>query len=289
MQEAEVARAVAAARSIASALGLKVDDATVAHNSNKLTVRLAPCGVLARVAPLAHQNLQFEIELAGRLAEIGSPVAALAPGLEPRVHARDGFAVTLWTYYEPAPPSDISPADYAGALARLHAGLRALDVPSPHFTDRVAEAQHLVASCDLTPALGEADRALLAGALQELRQAVGRRAAPGQLLHGEPHPGNLLVTAGGPRFIDFETCCRGPVEFDLAHAPEAVGARYPGADQALLSDCRGLVLAMVAAWRWDRTDQFPDRESARGYLLRALRQGPPWPTLDTLMEASRRL
>ena len=80
----------------------------------------------------------------------------------------------------------------------------------------------------------------------------------GQLLHGEPHAGNLLATAHGPLFIDLETCCRGPVEFDLAHAPPAVDEHYPGADLALARRCRLVVLAMVTTWRWDRDDQLPD-------------------------------
>ena len=42
MQASEVSRAVAAAMSIASALGLTVDDAIVLHNSNKLALRLLP-------------------------------------------------------------------------------------------------------------------------------------------------------------------------------------------------------------------------------------------------------
>lgn len=283
MRATEVSRAVAAAKSIATLLGLRVDDAFVLQNSNKLAVRLSPCEVFARVAPLAHQELQFEIELARRLAEMGSPVAGLDPRVEPQVYELDGFAATLWTYYQPLTPPDILPADYAIAIERLHAGMRKLDVASPHFTDRVAEAQHLVASRDLTPALTDADRELLVDALRELRQAIADRAAPEQLLHGEPHPGNLLATNNGPLFIDFETCCRGPVEFDLAHAPKAVGECYRDIDQDLLSNCRGLVLAMVAAWRWDRGDQFPDGEREGRDLLRALRQGSPWPTLDALV------
>jgi hypothetical protein len=127
---------VAAAMSIASSLGLTADDAIVLQDSNRLTVRLLPCDVLARVAHVAHQVAQFEIELAQRLAESGSPVAALEPRVEPRVYERDDFAVTLWTYYEPASPQAVSPADYASALERLHAGLRKLDVRAPHFTDR---------------------------------------------------------------------------------------------------------------------------------------------------------
>src|SRR5262245_59515694 len=102
MQASEVQRAAAAAMSTASSLDLTVADAIVLQDSNRLTLRLLPCDVLARVAPVAHQVAQFEIELAQRLATSESPVAALEPRVEPRVYERDGFVVTLWTYYEPA-------------------------------------------------------------------------------------------------------------------------------------------------------------------------------------------
>jgi hypothetical protein len=49
--------------SIASSLGLTVDDAIVLQDSNRLAPRLLPCDVLARVAPVEHQVAQFEIEL----------------------------------------------------------------------------------------------------------------------------------------------------------------------------------------------------------------------------------
>ena len=123
MQASEVPRAVAAAMWTASSLDLTVDDAIVLHDSNKLTLRLLPCDVLARVAPVAHQVAQFEVGLAQRLAESGSPVAALEPRVDPCVYERDGFVVTLWTYYEPATLRQVSPADYAGALERRRASL----------------------------------------------------------------------------------------------------------------------------------------------------------------------
>jgi hypothetical protein len=283
MQPAEIRRALAAARSIVSALGLPVDDAIVLHNSNKLTVRLLPCDIAARVAPAAHQVAQFEIGLAQRLGETGSPVAALDPRADPRVYERDGFDVTLWTCYEPGPDGEVSPAGYAHALERLHAGMRQLEVRTPHFTDRVEEAQRLVGSSDLSPDLADADRELLITSLRSRLRAVAGRGAAEQVLHGEPHPGNVLSTASGPVFIDFETCCRGPVEFDVAHVPEAASERYAAADEDLLGECRGLVLAMVAAWRFDRGDQFPDRQRAARLLLSALRRGPPWPPLDAVM------
>jgi Ser/Thr protein kinase RdoA (MazF antagonist) len=284
MQASDVPRAVAAATSTASALDLAADDAIVLQDSNRVVLRLVPCDVVARVAPMAYQaSAEFEVELARRLAEIESPVAALEPRVEPRVHVRDGFVLNLWTYYESVPPREVPPADYAHALERLHAGMREIDLTTPHFTDRVAEAQQLVASRDQTPALVDADRELLTNTLQSLRRAIGERGAAEQVLHGEPHPGNVLNTKHGLLFIDLETCCRGPVEFDLAHVPEAVSARYPGVDQELLLECRIIVLAMVAAWRWDRGDHYPNGRQAGRELLNALREGPPFPTLDAVM------
>ncbi|MFE3598772.1 phosphotransferase [Streptomyces sp. NPDC059142] len=242
----------------ASSLGLSVDDAIVLQDSNRLTLRLLPCDVLARVAPVAHQAAQVEVELAQRLAGAGCPVAVLDPRVEPRVHERDGFTVTLWTYYAPVTPREIPPADYADALQRLHASMRALDVPAPRFTDRVEHARRLVADRDRTPELADADRRLLGDTLRSLRRAIDERGAPEQLLHGEPHPGNVLSTENGLLFMDLETCCRGPVEFDLAHAPEEVARHCPGVDRDLLRECRILVLAMITTWRWDRDDQLPD-------------------------------
>jgi hypothetical protein len=80
MQVSEVSRAVVAAMSVASSVDLTVDDAIVLHDSNKLTVRVMPCDVLARVAPVAHQVAQFEVELAQQLLESGcSRVHYVAP------------------------------------------------------------------------------------------------------------------------------------------------------------------------------------------------------------------
>lgn len=281
MEAPDVTRAVAAATSVAASLGLPASDAMVLHNSNRVALRLTPCDVLARVAHAGDGAAELEVGLAQRLAEVGCPVGLLEPRVEPQVYSRDGFEVTLWIYYEPVAPH-VSAVDFARALERLHAGMREADVPGPRFTDRVAEAEDIVASRDLSPGLADADRAFLSSRLGQLRRAIDDRGAAEQLLHGEPHPGNVLSTTDGPLFIDLQTSCRGPVEFDLAHVPAAVCEHYPGIDQGLLEECRQLVIAMVAAWRWDRGDQFPDGRRFGEEFLRLLREGPPWPTLDTV-------
>jgi hypothetical protein len=257
MEVPEVRRAVAAATSIAAGLDLPVDEAIVLNNSNKLALRLLPCNAMARVAPDGGEGARFEINVARQLADTDAPVAALEPRVKPRVYEQGGFAVTFWTYYPPIGPDVVSPRGYADALERLHAGMRTVDVTAPHFTDRVAEAQGLVASRDRTPSLGDDDRSMLDRALRDLTVAIRDRGAFEQLLHGEPHPGNVLNTDTGLRFIDLETCCRGPREFDLAHVPAAVSDHYPDIDRPLLRDCRTLMLAMIATWRWDRDDQLP--------------------------------
>jgi thiamine kinase-like enzyme len=147
--------------------------------------------------------------------------------------------------------------------------MRRLDVTTPHFTDRVAEAQQLVANRERTPALADADRELLTNTLGRVSSAISRRGIREQLLHGEPHLGNLLRTRKGLLFIDFETCCRGPVEFDIAHGllPSEEGRmltagevleHYPGANRDVIEQCRILIWAMITTWRWRRDDQLPN-------------------------------
>lgn len=271
-----------AATLLAGALDLRVNDVVVIHNSNKLALRLLPCDVFARVALVGQEVSALEVELAQRLAAIGSPVAALEPRVDPRVYEGDGFAVTLWTYYEAVTPDQVSPAEYADALHRLHAGMRNVELATPNFMERAARAVQLVANRDETPALAEADRHLLLGTLQSAREEIHSRGTTEQLLHGEPHPGNVLSAQVGPLFIDFETCCRGPIEFDVAHVPDEVSAHYPDVDQVLLEECRRIVLAMVAAWRWDVRDEFPNGDQHGRDILTLLREGPPWPALGAL-------
>ncbi|WP_055530411.1 phosphotransferase [Streptomyces graminilatus] len=271
MEPGELRRAVEAGRATASELGLRACDATVIHNSDRVALRLLPCDVLARVAPAKQlADSEFEAEIARRLAAVDAPVAELDARVEPRVHSRAAFAISYWTYYEPV-GSGIAPADYADVLRRHHAALRQTDIDAPRFTDRVAMALREVNDHERSPELPDSDREFLSDTLSALSAEIGTDEAGDQLLHGEPHPGNLLNTRRGPLFADLATCCRGPIEFDLAHAPEEVGEHYAGADPALIHRCRALNWAMFSAWRWRRTDQMPDRSHWRAEGLNRLR------------------
>ena len=258
IQTSERSRATAAALSVAAGLVLAVDDTIVLHDSNKLTLRLLPCDVLARVAPVEHQVAQFEIELARLLAESGCPVAALEARVEPRVYERDGFAVTLWTSTNPwgprSPRQPTTPVRSSGYTPACASSM------SPRRTSRTGSSR---LSSSLPAAIALRRLATRTGSSSATRcENCGEQSATATPLSSYCTASRTLETCSrtknGLLFIDLETCCRGPVEFDLAHAPAEVTAHYPNVDQDLLRDCRTLVLAMITTWRWDRDDQLPN-------------------------------
>lgn len=73
-------------------------------------------------------------------------------------------------------------------------------------------------------ALAEHDRLVAAAGEQRSRMV---------LTHGEPHPGNLVRTADGPRLVDWDTAMIGPPERDLwlvdARSGGAASAEYAAA------------------------------------------------------------
>lgn len=286
MHPAAAARACHAATELVRSLGLAVDEVADLHDSNRLTVRLLPCDLVARIGPLELGGSQVEVDRALCLVEAGAPVGPLDPRTPPQVHVGDGVEITLWTYCPPASRPELPPAEYAGALVRLHTAMRRAHLDALPLTGRVGSALELVEDPERTPLLTDPDRAFLRDTLRELGEAVCRRGTQ-QPLHGEPHPGNVLDTPGGPVFIDLETCCTGPVEFDLAHAPGQVADHYPGVDTKLLEDCRILSRALVTTWRWDREDSLPDGQllgvgwldQVRTLMAHRRRSDPPRPTL----------
>jgi hypothetical protein len=65
-----------------------------------------------------------------------------------------------------------------------------------------------------------------------------------------------VLLGAGTRLLDDDD--RGPIELDVAHAPEAVGEHYPGADHDLMHHCRILTRALFTTWRLRHDDQLPN-------------------------------
>lgn len=118
------------------------------------------------------------------------------------------------------------------------------------FSQELEDVAECLGDRRFAPELRGPDRNLLIRALGECALGDGFREA---VLHGSPHRYNILNVEGKPRFIDFETVCHGPVEWDLAHLEPDVANGYPGSvDQELLARCVTLVSAKTAAWCWAR-------------------------------------
>ena len=90
----------------------------------------------------------------------------------------------------------------------------------------------------------------------------------GRVIHGSPHRMNIVVVAGTPRFIDFETVGLGPVEWDVAHLEPEVARNYPGhLDEETLDHCRMMISASTSTWCWGGLERGPDiREHAERHL-----------------------
>jgi Ser/Thr protein kinase RdoA (MazF antagonist) len=227
-------RALGAAVAVAEAQGLRFSAPVVLADGSNLLVHLRPAPVVARV-PTAiaavrrgSGHLGREVAVAGFLAARGAPVVAPAAGNDPGPHEHDGLPVTFWELAERTDaPLDASAA--GRALRACHEALEdyAGDLPE-HAIYREARAilDRLIAGGALSPA----DAALARRAGTELDAAIDGLDVPLQALHGDAHLGNVIQTARGPLWNDWEDTFRGPRAWDLAclEAAARVFGQEPG-------------------------------------------------------------
>ncbi len=257
------AAAVSSALAAGRRFGLATDSAEVLHERSNVLVRMGP--VVARVPattrllrPDATAWLERDVALSAYLTERG--VRVVSPTADPPAgpHFAEGLPVTLWHWTPHDPDHRHGPDETAASLARVHAASRGYpgELPSRgpvgELLDTVARSGSLLD--------GFADRI---GAETE-RLAALLPSGPVQPLHGDAHPGNLIETADGPCWLDFEDTWRGPLEWDLAilarqGGPEFLAA-YPGeADEAVLATCTQLRSLFAVAWRFLLAHRFPHR------------------------------
>ena len=153
----------------------------------------------------------------------------------------------------------------------LHDAIFDCPIELPPLWERLDRAQAVADDSAASPALPDDDRRFLARSLRDLRSAFQRLQLPERPLHGGPHQSNLLHTAEGPRWIDFDTVCRGPAEWDLAHLPEEAAASFPEIRSDALALARRLVGAEVAVWCWHTYGRAPEVDEAAHFHLARLR------------------
>jgi thiamine kinase-like enzyme len=129
----------------------------------------------------------------------------------------------------------------------------------PTFDERLIETIRSLDSPSFAPELVGSDRAVLRSTLSDVVTRLVEGPRISEVIHGSPHRFNILVVQGAPRFIDFETVERGPIEWDLAHLDQEVAARYQGSvDLKTLALCRVAISAATSAWCWDAPERGDD-------------------------------
>ena len=251
----ETARGVDAAVRVADRCGLADADPVVLGETNNVVVWLRPHPVVARVGRWPHsvERLRREHSVATALARSDAPIAPPFAGARPITDAPTGYVVTLWERLDGTADA-VDPIELGRSLRALHEHLASYDGDLPDFRHDVRLARRALDDDRATAALADEDRALLRRAIDTLVPRIAADAVAARPLHGEPHGANLLATPAGPRWIDLEDVCRGPVEWDLAFLPDESAAAFDDVDREVLSLMRVLNSARTATWCWVRVD-----------------------------------
>ncbi|MDM9380225.1 phosphotransferase [Chlorogloeopsis sp. ULAP01] len=274
------ARAVAASMSVASAYGITVDNPRVLANAYSVRVHLQPAPVVARVStitpvlrsPIASW-LAREVSVTEFLAAQGAPVVAPSDILPPGPHNCDGLAMTFWRYVQPV-SDEVPGAVVTGRmLAELHDILR--DYPSelplltaplndiPRGLERLKRIGNILTASDLM--LLQETYDLL---LPQLSNPVGSW----QPLHGDAHSLNLLPTAQGLLWNDFEDTCTGSIAWDLINLSDEGKAAYRNIPEPeILEPYYKLRQLHAIVWVYALLPEFPDWVTHAKLILDKLR------------------
>jgi hypothetical protein len=242
--------AVQAAIDVAGKFGIMSTDPVLLQETNNTVVWLRPEPVVAKVAVRAHSQdeVRLEYAVASELEALGAETARPMPGTRPISHWSTRFTVTLWERLEGSDRVPVPPEVLAQSLRRLHKGLERTEVDLPSFRSMLVRASGALEDDLFMADVPHTDRELLRAWYERGFAALERARFEDRRLHGEPHDGNRIVTSGGLRWIDFESCCIGPLEWDLAFQPDEVVRLFSQADLGLLALLRKLNSARVATW-----------------------------------------
>ncbi|WP_081425547.1 phosphotransferase enzyme family protein [Conexibacter woesei] len=208
-----------AAVAVATAHGVRVHDAVVLRDVSNVLIHLRPAPVVARVATatLAMRGgaawRARELAVASHLARAGAPVVAPSAELPPGPHGFDGLSIGFWEHVvEVDAPLD---GEEAGRrLRRCHELLCSFEGELPRMA-ALSEARAIVERLAADAVLSPDDAGVLRRAGARVTARVDRLVLPLQPVHGDAHLGNVLNTARGPLWNDWEDTFLGPRAWDL--------------------------------------------------------------------------
>ncbi|WP_236790255.1 phosphotransferase enzyme family protein [Amycolatopsis sp. GM8] len=237
----------------AALLGLDPGGARLLRFTNNAVYRLASAPVVLRIVgsrALRHRADRV-VAVARHFERHDVPAIRLLPGVDQPIAVGE-HVVTAWVHVPPV-RRRATAKDLGGLLRQVH------ELPVPDGVgdwDPLADVRARIADAE---ELDTGDGRFLLQRCLDVEAALGEVEFPLRrgLIHGDAHPGNIIVGPEGPVLCDFDSSCVGPPEWDLT--PLAVGRERfadPAGRYRMLADVYGFD---VTAW-----DGFP--------VLRALRE-----------------
>lgn len=270
---------LSAAREIALKVGLEGATPELLHVGNHTSVRLAPWPFVARIASgtsfdFSSNGLALELRVGAHLQSRGAPAACPATTVDPGPHVEQNCAITLWDFVDGRPiegPGDEHIA--ARALGLVHHALSDIPLDLPSYLEKVESCEEILGDPAQAPELAAADRRFLSSLYGRLRERLPTRAEAWQPLHGDTHVGNVRISGARAIWMDLESACLGPLEWDVVNLPRQTWSQFPKLDNDLLhlfADVRSLC---IATWCWAEFERSDACREAAAFHLRELKQG----------------
>jgi hypothetical protein len=258
--------AILAAHHVAEQYGIVPDRCVVLQDAHTIVVRITDTLVARIVTDTTGPRsgtawLACETAIAAHLSHRRAPIIPLHPALPPTAHEHDGYAMNFWTYVTAvdAPPA---PADMARTLHQCHRMLSDFDQALPALAI-LHESLTILEQEPVQRSLTQESIALLSHHLIDSLEKLAP--LPQQVLHGDAHMGNLMMTTDGLLWSDWEDAFLGPIEWDIAsliwnaqllendHATvsailESYQAEGTAIDRAALDQCLIARAAVMSAW-----------------------------------------
>ena len=265
--------ATEAALEVGRRFGVVSTRPAIIADSNNTLVLLAPAPLVAKVGTSTIRafdstTLEREVAVASYLAVRRAPV--VHPSDDPPAgphRSESGPTVSLWRYYEHVEPRDVKAA--ALALRVVHDALAEYPGQLPSFRLEFDSIPQFLAQPGTFSDLNK-ERDFLLDVHRRLDPSVAGIGRKDQVLHGAPHFGNLLQTPTRLLWTDFETACRGPVEWDLAGFPAGAEATFPEADAEWLQSLRLVRSLTVSVKCLAQLGRAPEVDEAARYHFRLL-------------------
>jgi hypothetical protein len=184
-------------------------------------LRRHPVIVKVMTSSLLADRARVAVAAASHFAVHGVPAVRLWPSVPQPLLVND-HAVTFWRYEDLVGPAPTG--EELGRLVNEMWKVPVTDVDLPRWDpvravrSRIADAQDA----------GSDDIAFLTGECDDIEERLPEidYALPVSVVHGDAHLANVIPTAAGPVWCDFDSTCVGPGEWDLT--PAAVASyRFP--------------------------------------------------------------